>query len=133
MPYKDPIKAKEFAKQYREANKEKHKVYQKEYRKSQAEKLALYKHNWYKTKRGDKLQKTYGISLETFYTMLTKQEYKCKICSIEFTESIRPYIDHCHTHGQVRGLICFHCNTGLGHFKDNPKILMKAARYLYDN
>jgi len=39
-------------------------------------------------------------------------------------------VDHCHTTGEVRGLLCNRCNTGIGQFKDNPNILRSAARYL---
>lgn len=38
--------------------------------------------------------------------------------------------DHCHESGQLRGFLCLHCNTGLGHFKDDPRLLRRAARYL---
>ncbi len=39
-------------------------------------------------------------------------------------------LDHCHASGKFRAYICWHCNIGLGHFKDNPKALRAAARYL---
>jgi len=38
--------------------------------------------------------------------------------------------DHCHESGQLHGFLCLHCNTGLGHFKDGPRLLRRAARYL---
>jgi len=39
-------------------------------------------------------------------------------------------IDHCHEKGHVRGLLCYHCNIGLGHFKDNTLWLQRAIEYL---
>jgi hypothetical protein len=39
-------------------------------------------------------------------------------------------IDHCHKAGEVRGLLCRACNSGLGHFKDNPDLLVNAIKYL---
>ena len=39
-------------------------------------------------------------------------------------------IDHDHTTGKVRGMLCHDCNTSLGKFRDNPDILRKAADYL---
>lgn len=40
------------------------------------------------------------------------------------------HVDHCHDTGVIRGLICSNCNFGLGKFKDNPKRLIAAAKYL---
>ena len=40
------------------------------------------------------------------------------------------YIDHDHDTGKIRGLLCHDCNSGLGHFRDNPALLLKALRYL---
>ena len=39
-------------------------------------------------------------------------------------------VDHDHTSGQIRKLLCRDCNTGLGRFKDNPRLLRKATVYL---
>ena len=39
-------------------------------------------------------------------------------------------VDHCHTTGEVRGLLCFGCNTALGRFKDDPTLLKNAIKYL---
>ena len=39
-------------------------------------------------------------------------------------------IDHDHETGFVRGILCSLCNTLLGHAKDDPEILRKAAEYL---
>lgn len=49
----------------------------------------------------------------------------CTICG-EFGDQV----DHCHTTGQVRGLLCINCNTGLGKFKDDPMLLEFARLYL---
>jgi hypothetical protein len=52
---------------------------------------------------------------------------QCVICG---TEGVL-VVDHDHTTGQVRGVLCNHCNRGLGHFRDDPTLLEFAAQYLY--
>ena len=40
------------------------------------------------------------------------------------------HVDHCHTSGKPRGLLCYNCKIGLGRFKDNTEVLEKASAYL---
>lgn len=57
-----------------------------------------------------------------------KAEVKeCVICG----EQDKLVVDHDHVTGQIRGLLCNHCNRGLGHFRDSPMLLEFAAQYLY--
>lgn len=72
--------------------------------------------------------------------MLVKQQNRCFICDMKFTKVERgkrmfniPYVDHCHTTGKVRGILCGNCNTGLGHFKDSPMLLQRAIEYLCED
>jgi hypothetical protein len=51
---------------------------------------------------------------------------ECVICGSE--EKL--VVDHCHTTGKVRGMLCQHCNLGLGHFRDDPDLLEFARIYL---
>jgi hypothetical protein len=66
-----------------------------------------------------------------FESML-KEQGGCKICgTMERGRSGRNFsVDHCHKTNQVRGILCPTCNTGMGHFKDDPALLQKAANYL---
>jgi hypothetical protein len=80
------------------------------------------------------LRNGYGISLETYKEMLAKQGGGCAICGAVCDSPKVPNrrlsVDHCHSTKQVRGILCAHCNQGLGHFKDNPSLLVKASQYL---
>lgn len=73
------------------------------------------------------LQRKYGITLDDFRAMLADQDGGCKICR----RSDGPlHVDHCHTTGKVRGLLCIPCNRALGYMKDDPDLLRSAADYL---
>ena len=72
--------------------------------------------------------KSYGITESIFLHMLTQQASGCAICGGSLEQ--KACIDHCHTTGIVRGILCDNCNKALGLFKDNPNVLRKATVYL---
>ena len=78
------------------------------------------------------LKQRFGMTLEDYDRMLMEQNGKCFICDVHHTEAVRGKlnVDHCHTSGKVRGLLCFNCNTALGKFKDDIELLEKAIAYL---
>lgn len=59
--------------------------------------------------------------------MLADQQGNCLICG---ETMVKPYVDHDHSTGKVRGLLCRACNLGLGLFRDNQKYLLSAIYYL---
>ena len=81
--------------------------------------------------------KRYNITVGAVEELHIKQKDCCAICGIhssdiphkQFTHNPL-VIDHCHSTGEVRGLLCPTCNSGLGHFKDNPEMLISAAQYI---
>lgn len=75
-----------------------------------------------------RLKLEYGITLEDRDKMIAAQGNKCAVCETSFTKT--PCIDHDHTTGAIRGLLCRHCNLMLGYAKDNPGTLRKAIAYL---
>lgn len=85
-----------------------------------------------KRHRKIRLMRAYGISIEQFEHMRKKQGYMCAICAKE--ENKCRYktlcVDHCHTTGKVRALLCDKCNVGLGHFGESIERLSVAASYL---
>ena len=61
--------------------------------------------------------------------MTQEQKGLCAICG-ESPEKVRLSIDHNHVNKRVRGLLCFHCNTILGHAYDSVKIIKSALDYM---
>lgn len=61
-----------------------------------------------------------------------KQDGKCAICGKPEALAAKGtfHIDHDHETGFVRGLLCSACNLGIGHFRDDPILMLKAIRYL---
>lgn len=76
------------------------------------------------------LRKKYGLTVDTFNRLVEKQGNRCAICREEFVKETDTNIDHCHTTGRVRGVLCRWCNIGLGNFKDNVELLQEAVSYL---
>lgn len=80
-----------------------------------------------------RLRKLYGMTVEGFLELLTAQDNKCAICKTTDPQTKNGgtfVIDHSHTTGKVRGLLCSPCNRALGLLKDNAGILEKAAEYV---
>ena len=74
--------------------------------------------------------KKYGLSDKEYKYMLKKQKRKCAICK---RKMVPPSIDHDHNTGVVRELLCGTCNSGLGMFKDDPRLLAYALVYLEEH
>ena len=80
-------------------------------------------------------QRLYGCAPELFLKLLESQGNTCAICKKTNTLNKKNNlsVDHCHSTGKIRGLLCSKCNFGLGQFKDNPELLLKAAEYVKSN
>jgi len=83
-----------------------------------------------RTGRSRHLWETYRLTIEDYNQMFADQQGCCDICGIHQSETKRFHVDHCHTTGQVRGLLCCDCNIGLGRFKDDTETLANAIVYL---
>ncbi len=78
-----------------------------------------------------RLQKTYKINISEYDALLNKQNMCCAICERHQTEFQRRLaVDHDHETGEIRGLLCHSCNTGIGSLKDDYRMLDKASQYL---
>jgi len=99
------------------------KQYDTEYKKTDNYKKKVRKSKWKEAK--------INITYEKYEEMLKEQEGKCGICgTVENQFGKGMCVDHCHETGTIRGLLCTECNLGLGHFKDQTKLLENAKQYL---
>jgi hypothetical protein len=120
------------------------KEYETEYRKKNPDKTTEqndrrrdYRQEYYRknkdrirrANRDRKLRTDFGIGIEDYERMLEEQEGRCYLCRGSSPDRALA-VDHCHTTGVVRGLLCDLCNRGLGMFKDNPELLRAAADYV---
>lgn len=114
---KEKIKANN-AKNY-SANAKEIKEKKRLYRNANKEKVAI-------SKRKSK----YGISAEKFMEMVRLQNNKCAICGEEMIGYNNQCVDHNHSTGIIRGLLCNPCNRALGYFKDDIEIIKNAVDYM---
>lgn len=84
------------------------------------------------------LKSTYSLTIEQYDNMLVSQSGLCEICNTQITSNRFFDVDHDHAccNGYkscgkcVRGLVCFNCNSVLGHSKESVPLLLSAVRYI---
>lgn len=74
--------------------------------------------------------KSLNLSESGYLKMFDDQKNRCAICDVEFTGETKACLDHCHTTGKARALLCNCCNAGLGMFRDQEAFLESAIKYL---
>jgi hypothetical protein len=81
---------------------------------------------------GAHIQRTYGITSEQYDAIYAFQQGSCFICQrAKGTGRRRLAVDHRHSDGEVRGLLCRPCNRDvLGHLRDDPEAFRRAIQYL---
>lgn len=79
--------------------------------------------------RNHKRKIKYNLTEEQYGVMVLQQSNKCLICGDE----VDLVVDHDHSTGKIRGLLCHTCNIGLGMFKDNIENLERSIEYLKNN
>jgi hypothetical protein len=73
----------------------------------------------------------YGITEEEYRELYIQQNGLCSICGgIPTGKYAKLYVDHDHISGEIRGLLCQGCNSGIGYLKDSEEIVLKAYSYL---
>ena len=77
------------------------------------------------------LRKKFNLSKDEYNKMLADQGGGCSICKATKSLSGKALaVDHCHTTGKVRSLLCNECNTAIGLLKENTEIITSALEYI---
>ena len=82
--------------------------------------------------RASGLKARYGMTLEQYAAMLAAQGGGCAICGSATSSGCKNsfHVDHNHKTGNVRGILCQRCNTGIGSLREDATILRRAISYL---
>ncbi len=108
---------------------------QRKRRRTKGSQVREYANNWRRDNpdrvRAHYLKQAHGISVETFDAMNHKQKGRCAVC-LELSGSAL-FVDHDHTTGNIRGLLCSTCNSGIGMLKDDTHLLKSAIKYLEEH
>jgi hypothetical protein len=112
-------KKKERGTVWRRANSKRLQAYNRDYLKANPEKAYLFR-------RRAMLKAKYGMTLEEYDLLLAQQGGRCALCPRE----TNLHIDHDHTTGRVRGILCIKCNHALGVLGDDLPGLDRATSYL---
>ena len=114
--------------------KYKNENYEKEYylktKEHRKQYLADNKNHIQKRARNYSLKRKYKITFEEYNVIYNRQQGKCAICG---NPEELLHVDHNHTTGEIRGLLCLKCNRGIGFLNDDIKILEQALAYLKIN
>ncbi len=120
-----PERPKAKQRQYREQHIAERRRYSREYMRKRRETTPHLQSGYMR-------QWAYGTDGAELYAA---QDGKCAVCeaSLAALPEKQRHLDHCHATGKVRGWLCHHCNTALGHMRDDPERLRAAAEYLERN
>ena len=119
-------------KTWKEKNSEKLHEQNRVWREKNKEKLARQRRARYKKNPQKDLDykrfKKYGITGDEFRAIVQQQNHKCPICTRNIDKNFS--VDHNHTTGKIRGIICHNCNLSIGNAHDSPQRLRTMADYL---
>ena len=73
------------------------------------------------------LMERYGID-HSEYEELVSESGGCEICGSQGSPWL--CVDHCHSTGKIRGILCNNCNTGVGLLGDTEEAVLRAVQYL---
>lgn len=132
MPHKDPEARKAYHRNYYKQHKQELDSYRHNYRKENQELekqwQQAYRDTSVESRKEYARKKRYGLSKEQYNLLLEAQGNCCDICAVEFSDTTKPHIDHCHITNKVRGILCVRCNTLLGHMGDSLEGVKKTYK-----
>lgn len=109
-----------YCRKYGADNREKRNARMRDWRKSNPDAAR-------KNDRSGKLRYKYGLSVDDVERMRSEQGGRCAICK---KKTIRLFVDHCHTRGHVRALLCQTCNTFLGWYEKKADKIIEFQAYI---
>lgn len=137
MAFKDPERQREYARAYRERNRDRIRAKQRARYAAKKELIYAQSREWKAQNperaalllRRSALRLKYGIELEDYDRMLAAQNGGCAVCHAPPNGKYL-HVDHDHRTGMVRGLLCQRCNMALGLLEHDSERLFSASRYL---
>lgn len=119
MSWATPERRRAYGRAYREKNRVQRREYARRYAAENKERFLGYR-----------LKRHFGITVEDYRAMFEKQGGVCAICGAPPPNKRGFHVDHDHKTGKIRGLLCHHCNVGIGNLRDSIDMLRKALAYL---
>jgi hypothetical protein len=127
-------KAREYGKKYRDRNKDKLAEQRRQNRLNNLEQYQDKEKQRYAARKGKlrekQLNDLYGITSQEYTFLLQQQNNKCACCGVDQGDVASFNVDHDHSNGDVRGLLCRRCNLGIGQLGDKVDGLLAAIAYL---
>lgn len=121
------------AKDWYERNKDKAAAKVKEWRRQNIDAVKQYRSDNKQKHYRQEIVRKYGVEPSWFDKQLQRQGNACACCKRQFhwsNKQTTPHVDHCHSTGKVRGILCNRCNTVLGLCKDNKELFKNLTGYL---
>lgn len=81
--------------------------------------------------REHSLKVKYKLTLDAWNALFDAQGRRCAACGVTEPGTKNGWhTDHCHKTKKVRGILCLHCNVGIGKAKDNIQTIRSWIDYL---
>lgn len=117
---------------WKEKNRDKLREQDRVYKEANKDRLAELRRTRYKKDPQKQLDyvrfRKYGISGDEFRAIVAKQNHQCPICLRNIDKNFS--VDHEHTTGKIRGIICNDCNLAMGNAGESSARLRAMADYL---